>query len=103
MERIGRQFFKSEMPIERPGAVILCMHDEGADAGNIGRLQCAKDGVAKQFCPVALALPSRLHRQAGKQHDRHRMPGKSLAHSLWGIGMAYFADDQRIEADNHIV
>ena len=85
------RFFKSEMPIERPGAVILCMHDEGADPAMSAA--CNMRRMASRInLPSALAC-HRLHRSGGKQLDRPGCSGKSVISS--GIGMAYFADDER--------
>jgi len=47
------------MLVEAPGLLVLGMHHEGADAGNLSRLQSAAHGVREQRRPEPSALPVR--------------------------------------------
>lgn len=88
------------MLMEPPGGGIFRVDGKGADAGDVGRLQCAPHGILQQAGTELAALPRNAHGQAGQQHDRHRMAGQALGQPLRCVGIGDVADDQGVEAND---
>jgi hypothetical protein len=76
VEWVARLADESEALIIRPRLIIVRMHGEGADAGDVGRLQRAVHRILEEARPPA--LPPGSNRQAREQHDRHRMASQAL-------------------------
>ena len=57
MERIGRGADEVEVFVESPGLVILRVHDQSTNAGNVRGMKGPKHGVLEKACADALALP----------------------------------------------
>ena len=78
MHRIGGGGDEIKFLVEALSLLILRMYGERADTGNVGGLNGALHGIPQKCLPDALALREQSHRQARKQHDRHRMARQSF-------------------------
>jgi hypothetical protein len=58
------------------------MNRESANACNVGSLQCSLHRVSQERLAYALAVPSPIHCQTRKQHDRHWMPRQTFREAL---------------------
>jgi hypothetical protein len=99
MHPIGRGGDEIKSLVETSGFLILRMHREGTDAGNIGRLEGALHCVPQKRLANALAMPAAIHRQARKQHNRHRVARQSLGQTLGGFFWCYVADSESVSTD----
>lgn len=102
MHWISRGGDEIKFLIEALSLFILRMHRERADAGNFGGLDSALHCVAQKRLADALALRAYSHRQARKQHDRHRMAGKSLGETLGRFLAGDLAYGKGVVADDGI-
>ena len=102
MHRIGRGGDEIKFLVEAPGLLILRMHREGADAGNVGRLDGALHRVPQKRLPDALALRAPIHRKTRKQHDRHRMARQSFGETLGRFLAGNLADGEGVIANDGI-
>lgn len=102
MHWIGRRGDEIEFLVEAAGLLILRMHREGPDAGDVGRLDGALHGVPQERLPDSLPLPTAIHRQARKQHDRQWMARQPLGEALRRFLASDLADGERMIADDGI-
>lgn len=102
MHRIGGGGDEIKSLIEALGLVVLRMHRECADAGNVGRLERALHGVPQECLPYALALRTPRYRQACKQHDWHRMPRQSFCETFRRFLASDLAYGKGVVADDRI-
>ena len=96
----GRDEF--EFLIEASGLLILGMNGEGADAGNLSRLQGALHRILQQRLSYSLAVPVAIDRKTRQQHDWHRMARQSLGEPFRRFLAGDVADGERVIADDSI-
>jgi len=93
----------SEVLIETAGILVFGMNRKGADAGNIGSVQGTLHGVPGQRLADALAVPASIHPQARQQHDRYRVPGKTLGQPTRRFFLGHLAHGNRKKPDDGII
>ena len=61
------------------GRLVLCMHDQGSNAGDVGCAGGTQENVFQQRPAKARSLPRLIDREAAKYHHWYRVSGQSLA------------------------
>lgn len=78
------------------------MHQQAANAGEVGGLCGTQQGIFEQGLTEALALMFLVHGEPGQDHDRHRMTRQTLHHSRRRDFRIDAADRQAVKADHHV-
>ncbi len=78
VESVRRRRNESEMLIEPAGVLVLGVDRQGADAGDVGGLECPQHRILEQTSTDPSALRSATDREPREQHDRHGMAGQAL-------------------------
>jgi hypothetical protein len=102
MHRVAEPVGEAEMAVERARRVVLRMHDQRPDSGNVGGLNRAQDRVFQQARADAFAVPIPVGGKTGEDHDWHGMLREALAKPWRRGGVADLADDKRVKANNVI-
>jgi len=102
MHRVGRGRDEIEMLVEGARLFVLGVNSEGADARNVGCLQCPKKSILQQGLPDASTLAVPTYGEAGQEHDRDGTACEAFLQTLGCCGKRDFADDQRVIADDTI-
>ena len=100
MHWIGRGGDEIKFLVEAPGLLILRVHRERADAGNIGRLDSALHRVPQKRLADALAVRPPIHRQARKEHDQYRMARQPSSETFGRFLAGHLAYGEGVIADN---
>ena len=102
MSAIGGRGHESEVPVKRCGGIVFRMNGKRTYPDHIGNLQRAPQGVQKQTCTDATALPVAMHGQARQNEQRYRMTRHPFDNALRCVGVPNFARDNRVVADNRL-
>jgi len=87
--------------VEGARGVVLGMHHERADAGDIRRLHCSEHGVFQQSRAKSLALPIDSDGKPRQQHDRNRMAGETFFEPIGSVVERNLPDRECVES-NHL-
>jgi hypothetical protein len=79
------------------------MNQHGAHASDVGRLKYPAHGVENQAGTEALAVPFIIYGKAGKDYDRHRMPGNAFLKAFRRIVMNDTAYRERMVAYDGLI
>ena len=81
MIRIGRTGPEFPRLVPLPRRIVLGMHQQAANAGDVGGLSGAQQRILEQGLTQPFALMLLVHREPGQDHDRYRMTRQPLHHS----------------------
>ena len=98
MERVRWRRDESERHVEPASDFVLGVSRQGADAGDVGGLDCPQHRILEQTRTDPTALRSAVDREPRQKHDRHGMAGQSVGRVL----IRPFAHCQRVVADNRL-
>jgi len=99
MVGIARERTEAEMFIKRPRFIVLGVHRERSNAGDVRSLQRSLQRVFEQPGPETFALPGCRNGETGKEHDGNGVTGEALGQTLGSRGILDLANDQSIVAD----
>ena len=84
--RIGGARLELQGFLPDPSFIVLGMHEERPDAGDLGGFGRSEQRVLDQCLAQPLSLTRPAHREAGEKHDGDRISGQALAHPGRGVG-----------------
>jgi len=83
VQRVCGRGDKVESFVKPSRFLILGMHDDCPNPGNIGGLQCSQHGIFQQAGADALPLPMTIYGESRQKHDGDRVLREAFLHSLW--------------------
>ena len=96
MERFGWAGIELVLLIPPPGLLVLRMHHEGTDTGDLRCAGGAREGIFQERAAKARSLFGPINSEAGQDHDRYRVTGQSLAGARGCLVPGNRADRQRV-------
>ena len=71
MKRIRRAGFKLPIEVPQSGRLVLGMHQQCMNPGNVRRLYSSQQGIFEQCFAKPSALVLKVHGKPGQNHHRH--------------------------------
>ena len=90
------------MLVKALSCFILGMHGERPDARDVGGLDCPSHSIFEKTRAETSTLPLNTHGQAGQEHDRNWVLGKTFAEAIWSVDSRDFAHGQRMIPDDPV-
>ena len=81
--------------------IVLRVDEKGPNARDFSRRNGSEQGVLHERPANALSLLCPVDSQAGKQHNRNRMPGEPLADSVWRCGVFHRSGRKAVVGDHN--
>ena len=81
VKRIGCAGFKLPIEVPQPGRLVLRMHQQCTNSGNVRRLCSAQQRIFEQCFPQTLSLIFLIYGKSGKNHHRNWMLRNSFDHT----------------------
>ena len=73
--------------IEAPGRLVFGVDDNGTQAGDVGGLERAQQGIAQQVFSQSAPLELSVDSQAGQNHHGHWVLGQTLPRAFRSFGV----------------
>ena len=94
VERIGWAGFKLPLEVPQSGRLVLGMHQQCTNPGNVCRLCSAQQRIFEQCFAKPCALVLKVHGKPGQNHHRHRVLWNAFGHTRCRIGWLHTANRQ---------
>ena len=100
VKRIRWARFKLPMEVPLPGRLVLGMHQQCTNSGNVRRLCGAQQRIFEQCFAKPCALVLKVHGKPGQNHHRHGVLCNAFGHTRCRNGLLHTANRQAVETND---